>query len=33
LVRFDINEVRPWFDETQKFVEVIEEILKKELGN
>jgi len=31
LVRFDVNEVRPWFDETKKFVEVIEEILKKKL--
>ena len=32
LIRFDLNEVRNWYDEAQKFVETIENIVKKEIG-
>ena len=31
LVRFDFNEVRHWYNEAHKFVETIENIIKKEL--
>jgi hypothetical protein len=31
LIRFDLNEVRNWYDETQRFVEAIENIVKKSL--
>jgi uncharacterized protein (UPF0332 family) len=31
-VRFNIDEVRPWYDETCKFVEIIENIVKKEIS-
>jgi uncharacterized protein (UPF0332 family) len=30
LVRFDLNEVRSWYDDARKFVETIESIVKKE---
>lgn len=30
LVRFDLNEVRSWYDDARKFVEMIESIVKKE---
>lgn len=32
LIRFDLNEVRNWYDEAQEFVETIENIVKKEIG-
>ena len=31
LIRFDPDSVRPWYEETQKFIETIENIIKKEL--
>lgn len=31
LIRFDVNAVRNWYDEAQKFVEVIEDLVKKEI--
>lgn len=31
LIRFDLDEVRNWYDETQRFVEAIENIVKKDL--
>ena len=31
LVRFDPNEVSDWYDEAQKFVDKVEDIVKKEL--
>lgn len=31
-VRFNINEVSPWYDEAKGFVEYMEEIIKKEIG-
>ena len=30
-VRFKVDEVRPWFEETKQFVESIENIVKKEI--
>jgi hypothetical protein len=31
LIRFDLNAVRAWYDEAQKFVEIIEDLIKKEI--
>jgi len=31
LVRFDPNEVRDWYDETQEFVDAAENLIGKEL--
>ncbi len=31
LIRFDVNAVRNWYDEAQKFVETIEDLVKKEI--
>lgn len=31
LVRFNINEVKPWLGEAQKFVVAIERLIKKEI--
>jgi len=31
LIRFDLNAVRAWYDEAQKFVETIEDLVKKEI--
>lgn len=31
LVRFDVEEVSEWYDETRGFVETVENILKEEL--
>jgi len=33
LFRFNFEEVRCWYDEVKKFVEIIEGIVKKEMGN
>lgn len=33
LFRFNPDEVRYWYDEVKKFVEFIENIIKKEMGN
>lgn len=30
-VRFNVDEIRPWYDEAKKFVETIEGIIKKEV--
>jgi len=32
LVRFDPNEICDWYEEAQKFVETLENIVKKEFG-
>jgi len=31
LVRFDIEEVRSWFEEAQNFVSVVEKIIRREI--
>jgi len=33
LIRFDLNEVRDWLNEAQKFVDALEEVINKELKN
>jgi uncharacterized protein (UPF0332 family) len=32
LIRFDLDAVRPWYDEARRFVKAIEDVMKKELN-